>query len=64
MRLYLQRCDPITLGLESNIEANLPDVIPDTLKIQRHVNLSVWVVCLIKEMEVCQHLIPCCLLRI
>jgi hypothetical protein len=38
-----------TLGIESSIEANLPNSIPNTLKKHRHANLPVWVVCPIKE---------------
>jgi hypothetical protein len=49
MELHLNWSDLFTCGIEHNIEANLQNFVPYTLKICRHVDLLVWVVCPIKE---------------
>jgi hypothetical protein len=49
MILQLKRSDPSTLSIEYNIEANLPNTMPSTLKIHRHANIPIWVVCPIED---------------
>jgi hypothetical protein len=45
MELHLNQSDPST----RNIETNLLDAVPNTLKICRRADLPVWVVCPIKN---------------
>jgi hypothetical protein len=49
MELHLNWSDPITCSIEIRIEANLPNLVSDALKIRRHVNLPVRVVGPIEE---------------
>jgi hypothetical protein len=49
MVLHLKRSDSSTLGIKRSIETNLPNLIHETLKIHRHVNLPLHVVYPIKE---------------
>jgi hypothetical protein len=41
--------DSFTCSIECNNKENLPNFVPDTLKISQHVDLPVWVVCPIEE---------------
>jgi hypothetical protein len=49
MKLHLNQSDPSTRCIERNIKIDLPDFVPNTLKICRHEDLILWVVCPIKE---------------
>lgn len=49
MKLQLNRSDTRALSIESSVEANLPDAIPNTLKEGRHADLPVRVVRPIEE---------------
>jgi hypothetical protein len=49
MKLHLNWSDSFTCSIEHNINANLPNFVPYTLKVCRHANLPVRVVCPIEE---------------
>jgi hypothetical protein len=49
MELHLNWSYSGTLNIERNIETNHPDMIPNTLKICRHVNHLVQLICPIEE---------------
>jgi hypothetical protein len=49
MELHLNWSDSFTCSIEYSIEANLPNLISNTLKKCRHFNLLVWVVGPIEE---------------
>jgi hypothetical protein len=49
MELHLNQSDRITHNIERNIEIDLPDVVPNTLKICWHAKLLVRIVRPIKE---------------
>ena len=49
MELHLNRSDSSTLVIESGIETNFLDMIPNILKIYQHADLLVWVIHSIEE---------------
>jgi hypothetical protein len=49
MKLHLNRSDPSTRSVESNIEASFLDAIANTLQICRHTDLSVQIIRPIEE---------------
>ena len=49
MEFHLNWSDPSTRSIESSIEVDFLDRVPNTLKICRHEDLILWVVCPIKE---------------
>jgi hypothetical protein len=51
MVLHLKRSDPSTLSIKRSIKIDLPDAIPNTLKICQHADLLVWVVRPIEEQK-------------
>jgi hypothetical protein len=50
MKLHLNWSDLFTCSIERNIESDLPDSIPYTMKLCRHVNLLVLIVSPIEEL--------------